>query len=46
MLHRMQRSEQRLDRSEPFGGVQKKLAEELEKVGDDRLVRETERLFE
>ena len=41
----MQSSEQRHDSDEPLGGVKKTVAE-LEKVGDERLARETERFFE
>ncbi len=40
----MESNEQRHDSGEPFGRVQKKA--ELEKVDDERLVRETERLFD
>ncbi len=44
----MQRSKQRHDRSQPQHSEEcrRRLAEELEKVGDERLVREKERLFE
>ncbi len=43
-MARVQGGEKRRDSDKPFGGAQKRFAEALEKVGDERLARETERV--
>ncbi len=45
-MPRVQSSEQRHDAYEPFGGLQKKTCRRIGEVCDERLARETGRLFE
>ncbi len=45
-LSRMQSRERRDDSDEPLGGVPQRITEHVEKVGDERLEREAERLIE